>query len=100
MSKKKTYEKDPRKNTRLFYTKANKDHPKYWGGSISDIIGVFKLMRGAQDYCTIHDSELGEMFIARCTPKEYDDLRLAMEDMLPGLFEWDVAVGKPAKNVE
>ena len=100
MSKKKTYKKDPRKNTRIFYTKVNKDHPKYWGGSITNIIDVFKLMHGVQDYCTIHESEFGEMLIVRCTPKEYDGLRLAMEDMLPGLFEWDVAVGKPAKNVE
>lgn len=97
---KKTTKRNTRKNTRVFYTLAKKDHELYWSGSAWELSNVYKTQHGDYDWSTVHDCVGGDMLIVRCTPKEYDDLRKAMEYMKPGLYEWDVDVNKSTECME
>lgn len=98
---KKTYKKDSRKNTRVFYILAKKDHKDYWTGSLRNLVELYRTMHGDDNsYCAMHDCAGGDMLIMRCKPKEYDELRKAMECLRPGLYEWDVDVSKTAERIE
>lgn len=101
MSKKNAYKKDPRKNTRVFYTLAKKDHEDYGAGSLNNLAKLYRTMHGDDNsYCAMFDCAGGDMLIVRCKPKEYDEFRKSMEYLRPGLYAWDVDVSKTAECIE
>lgn len=89
----KNHKRKPSKRTKVFYTLAKESSEFYWIGTLRYLSDLAETICTKEvNYVLVPNCVRGDMFIIRCTPKEYDDIRKATEFMYPDLFEWDVKI--------